>query len=365
MKYQIDFRNVDDRERDTLRAMIDERVGQLEEKLGSLAEQGPRLRGALQKHGKHSLYRLGLSIHLPGRTIGVEEEAERAESAISAAFAELQRQVQRYKSRLRNEHLWKRKRRRKELQARKGAATAEAEAGESATHTQSGDWFREIEPYLDALYDFARHEITHLQQNGELSPDDIQPDELVDSVVVAAWERRAEKSDTVDTETWLYRIAIELLDREVQRHARRQSDISTETVVSRGYDPDDDSIYEFYQPDEVLRVEDLIATTDQAPEAERRLPAVFGQLPRSWRRGLLLRDVSGLSLDQVAAALDMQRERLERNLEQAQDFLSARLAEMEQVAAQGLEGLDTLLKKLTRRGYPQKLRDELKKKFGA
>ncbi|TCK18758.1 ribosomal subunit interface protein [Thiogranum longum] len=363
MQYRIDFRNIDKDTRADLRNQIDERIAHLEKRISTFSNKDLRLHGAVQKHGGKELYRVGLSLHLPGRILSAEEEAENAVTAITEAFSELERQALRHKSRIRHEHLWKRKSRRRELHDSKAKTGTDATAT-STSHAQPQDWFSKVEPCLDGLYDFARHEITYLQNLGDLSPTDIQPDELVDSVVVSAWERQAEKPDSIEFRAWLYQLAIEILDEEVRRHARREQDISLETVVSQGYDPDDDSIYEFYQPDEVLRVEDLIAVNDGSVEYQRHLPATLARLPRSWRRALLLRDLFDLSPDQIASALNQKLTDVEAAIAHAEQFITAHLGERDIAGlASVIEQPGVALKRLLRNGYPRQLHDELKRKF--
>ncbi len=363
MEYRVDFRNIDEPARSALRNHVDERIEHLEKRIGELSDKDARLHGAVQKHGGKELYRAGLSLHLPGRMLSAEEEAENAVAAITEVFSELERQALRHKSRIRHEHLWKRKSRRRELHSSKASTGADS-ATVPAGHTQPQDWFSRVEPCLDGLYDFARHEITYLQDLGDLSPTDIQPDELVDSVVVAAWERQSEKPDSIEFRAWLYRLAIEILDEELRRRARQVQDISLETVVSRGYDPDDDSIYEFYQPDEMLRVEDLITVNDANVEYQRYLPHMLARLPRSWRRALLLRDLFDLSADQIADALNQKLSDVETAITRAEQFIAARLGELDLAGlVSAVEQPGVALKRLLRNGYPHRFREELRKKF--
>lgn len=363
MKYRIDFRNVNKATRATLCNLIEEHIAHLEKRINTFANKDLRLHGAVQKHGGQELYRVGLSIHLPGRILSAEEEAENATAALAEAFSELERQALRHKSRIKHEHLWKRKSRRRELRARK-AATGTDTAVVAATALQPSGWFDQVEPWLDGLYDFARHEITYLQDRGDLSPDDILPDELVDSVVVAAWERQSEKPDSLELRAWLYQLAIEILDEEVRQHAQRERSISMESVVSRGYDPDDDSIYEFYQPDDLLRVEDLIGANDEQIEYQRYLPPVLARLPRVWRRALLLHELFDLPQEQVADVLNLERAATEAIVANAERFIIAHLSELKEAGlVAGVERLDTALKQLLRGGYPRLFHDELKEKF--
>jgi len=191
---------------------VDELVQDLEKKLGRLARKNPTLRGAIRKHGSRQLYRIGLSLHVPGKTLATREEGEDAANIIRQGFKELERLVARRKSLIKNEHLWKRKQRRRELKA-----APIKTAGNQELITRPPSWFAVIEPYLDDLYRLARREIALLQADGDLLPPDITPEELVDTVVVLSFEKQNEKPESMELKPWLYKIALDQLEEEIRK----------------------------------------------------------------------------------------------------------------------------------------------------
>lgn len=329
MRIHVSYQGLEKKNKKSLNGFIREQAEKLEEKLGPLADHDPGIKATVQKHSKKPRYRFGANLHVLHKIISAEEEGEDAFAVIREVFSELERQAQRYKSRLKNEHLWKRKARRKQL----GASTVPGETtGQtSATaqpHETAASLLEQITPCLDDLYDFAVREITYLQAVDDLRPSDILPDELVDAVVVSAYEKQAQKPEELDMRAWLHQLAIDLLDEEVGRSMERRKAISLETVIE---DEDiDTDIYEFYQPDEVLKLEDLIGTPEQLPEVEAKIVHAeqsqaqqgVARLPRTWRRAVLLHHGAGFPVETVAAIMRTETAMIQELLAIAARFLN-------------------------------------------
>lgn len=365
MRVHINYQGLEKQSKKSLNAFIGEQVDRLGTKLGSLSDHDVSLRGTLQKHGKHRLFRFGSTLHLLHKTIAAEEEGEDAHVVIRHAFEELERQALKYKSRLKNEHMWKRTARRKQLIEKMPETVEPVRPAKPVKTAAKVNWFDEIKPVLDDLYDFAVREITYLQADDELRPDDLMPDELVDSVVVSSYEKQTEKPGNMDTSAWLHQIAINILDDEIAQSHERRKNISTETVI-----PDDDidtNLFEFYQPDEVLKLEDLIESPEELPEAEasqllveqREAQSALSHLPHTWRRAALLRYASGFQVDQIAAIMRVEKAVIEDLLDTATRFLA------ERVDRSGLADsvhIERLLR-VRRKAVPSSFHDELQSKF--
>ncbi len=330
MRIHTSYQGVDKTQKKSIRHLVRELADKLEGKLGTLAQHDVSLKGTLQKHGqKKDLYRFGANLHLLHKIVSADEEGSEPAALVRKVFDELERQALRYKSRIKNEHEWKRKARRKPLSVLVEAAE-QAPAPAQGVTSDPAEWFEQLRPHLDDLYDFARREITYLQAIDDLRPDDIQPDELVDAVLVASWEQRGSKPDDLDLRAWLHQLAIDLLDREVEESQKRRLAISTEEVIE---DEDiDTNLYEFYQPDEVLKVEDLIGVPEQLPEIEakqvlleqQQAQPAMAQLPRTWRRAALLHHTAGFPVPTVASILRREVAAIEELLSIVARFLAER-----------------------------------------
>ena len=327
MKVHISFRRIEKRTQHYIEGLVGEQAEKLEKKLGTLDRHDPSIKATFEKHGEKALYRFGAHMHLLRKIITADETGENPEAVVKEVFDELERQALRYKRRLKHEHEWKRKSRRKPLEIRALTRAVEVEPETSPPETTPRppvNWFDEISPHLDGLYDFAAKEIAYLHATDELLPDDIRPDELVDAVLVAAFEKQAGKPEDLDTPAWLHQLALDLLDEEAARSRRRRNTVSLESEIE---DEDiDTEIYEFYQPDEILRLEDMIGTPEgipdeEAEEIEEAALEALANLPKPWRRSAMLHHGVGFPEETVATILRTEKVRIGEMLESAERYL--------------------------------------------
>ncbi len=166
---------------------------------------------------------------------------------------------------------------------------------------------RVTEPLLEELRSAARHEIAYYTALGDYEPDLIDADELVGEVLSRAWRDRKRKPPHTSLKAWLlglvYRVADAIAAR--QRRLREVRNVSVESTVRDDvlYD-DEESFYEWYQPDEVTRLEDVIADPQPTPE---EIAAALEEAPTALeatdRRVLLLHDAHGLTLSEIGAVV--------------------------------------------------------------
>jgi RNA polymerase sigma factor (sigma-70 family) len=103
-----------------------------------------------------------------------------------------------------------------------------------------------------------------------------------------------------------------------------------EAVVTLG-----DEIFDFYQPDEDLKLEDLVPdanvpTPEQILESrdlQRYVNQTLARMPKAWRDAFVLHHAEGLSLGEVAAVTGQPQPEVRRHLEHAHEFLRQKIAE--------------------------------------
>ena len=96
-----------------------------------------------------------------------------------------------------------------------------------------------------------------------------------------------------------------------------------------------EEILYFYQPDEDLKLEDVVPDLEAASPEERvedrelrgAIAAALAEMPATWRRALLLRHAEGLGSTELAEALGLRAAEVERILEQARARVRRRVAE--------------------------------------
>lgn len=192
-----------------------------------------------------------------------------------------------------------------------------------------------VAPHLVELRQAASREIRYREAIGDLAPDDLGADELVTETLARAWRDRHRRPALLAIRPWLLGLLFRVADHIVRREARQRAlaDVRLEAPVPEQpiYD-DEESFWEWYQPDEQVRWEDVIASPEPTPELEAivKEPAALARLSPLAHRVLVLHVVHRLALAEVAAGLGIAPDEVSRHLAEAHD-----LAARERVAGKG------------------------------
>jgi RNA polymerase sigma factor (sigma-70 family) len=333
MRRSIEFKHFEPKQR--VQALIESLVARLQKQAKDFPQDLVFLRLLVEENAARKLYHVAITLELPGRTLATREERHDVNDTIRGAFAEIERQLERYKASLRGEHLWKRPARR--AQARREKKIEPVPAQERTRELFVGL----IDQHLKKLYNFVRREIAYYQANGDLLPGELTAGDVVDAVVLRAYDEFAKKQTNLDIDSWLIKLAIEQLESEVSRLSAEREKLvhieedipetpPTEEVSTLG-----DEIFDFYQPDEDLKLEDVvpdiyIPTPEEVAESrelQRYVNRTLAGLPKAWRRVFVLHHVEGLSVAEISHVSGMTELEVKRYLEYAREYLRQRLIE--------------------------------------
>ena len=133
MKRMIEVKHVGPREH--VRQLLEALLGRLEERLSHFPDDTVSLHVVFDENGAHQLYRTALTCHLPGHTVAAHEENRNPGTSIRQAFAEVERQLEKQKAFLRQEHL---RRHRKHVRGKRadGVSSAAGGAGDSLSRSE-------------------------------------------------------------------------------------------------------------------------------------------------------------------------------------------------------------------------------------
>jgi RNA polymerase sigma factor (sigma-70 family) len=194
---------------------------------------------------------------------------------------------------------------------------------------------------LGTLYRFVRHEIAYAESSGDLIAGELAPEEVVDAVIVRAYRAFPGESATRST-GWLIGMAREQIEAEIARTRRRREEEPVhleqdipESPPAEAVSTLGEEILYFYQPDEDLKLEDVIpdlavaSPEQQAQALEQRalVRSLLVEMPSEQRRALMLRYAEGLSPSQVGAAIGRSRREVEELLEEGRRHLRRGLEE--------------------------------------
>jgi ribosome-associated translation inhibitor RaiA/DNA-directed RNA polymerase specialized sigma24 family protein len=255
MKHEIEFKDFEASE--ITRKHIEELIKRLEKRMGKFSPDEVFLRLKVEENSAHKLYTAVLALDLPAKIMAAREQTRQPELAIGSVFDEIERQLADYKASIRGERLWKRLAGRKELrQTNSGAHPLGPQDPES--------FFALVNPHLKAVDDFVSHEISYAEATGDLTPAELTAEDIVDAALLRAHQEFIENPARGDVRSWLMKLAIEQLDSEIKRStSERASTIHIEENVPETPPAEEvstlgDEILDFYQPDEKLKVEDII-----------------------------------------------------------------------------------------------------------
>jgi RNA polymerase sigma factor (sigma-70 family) len=203
-------------------------------------------------------------------------------------------------------------------------------------------FFSVVGRYLDNLQHFVRHQLAYAQAVGDLRPGELDTEDVVDAILLRAYREFVKTPPAAPLRRWLFGLAREQVATEIQRQKawRERTPLRTEhdvpeTPPEEAVSTLGDEILDFYEPDEDLKLEDVIAdmfVMTPEKEAETRelrwcVDAALAGMPQAWRQAVQLRYVDGRGVAEIAKTLGVPEGEARRLLEHASQYLRQRLVE--------------------------------------
>jgi RNA polymerase sigma factor (sigma-70 family) len=202
-------------------------------------------------------------------------------------------------------------------------------------------FFAQLSRYMSGLYRYAQHLLNYYQALGDLPPGHLDVEDIVDTAVLGAYRELGKEAAHRDLRERLMEIARCYVQSEAARMtARSQLTVSKEEPVPET--PPEQEIYQqgeqmfdFFEPDEALKVEDVVPDLDvptpdeavETAELQQCVNAALAGMPAEWRRALVLRFTQGVKGAALAQALGKSAPETSRLLERARAYLRQRLVE--------------------------------------
>ena len=331
MDLQITYRNVSQSAHQELAERFQELARKhLDRHIAHFAPELVRLRIVAEESKHHTnIRKVRLRLTVPSEQLISEKTAESLLVAAKDAFVNLEQQLIEHLQRIRGEDGWSRAKRREQLR-RLRAAASNRPAEERMSFRQA------IRPHLSMLRRLARFEIDHLRARGQLMSDYPSADDLMDEVLARAYRDPDLLKEPQNVAGKLFRIVIDVAKEEAARDRTRRRTLSLEGPPPR--EPTDieidETFYDFFQPDEATKVEDLAADRSSDPEEvmirnemQQRFASLLANLPAAWRRAIILTRVEDMPLETVARILSATEDEVHDWLDRADNFIRARLAD--------------------------------------
>ncbi len=311
---------------------INQQVAKLEKRLQVFRPELVHLHAILEQNSNREGIDVSLNLRLPSGQLAVQNSGATAVAVVKVAFSDLLAQVTKHKELLRGE----RQHRRRRLE-RQPTSVIPFEKTLAAVHpptVSNGD----VDEYLNAnmakLKRFVEREIRYREANGQIEPNLMTPEEVIDEAVAMALSDDEEKPEKLSLERWLYRLAIQAMRQlasangEVFQSVPLQQSARTQNV--RG---SDEPQLQYHQPDEMMREEDIIADRRIATpesivasdEMITQVEAVLLGASREEREAFILYAVEGFTVDEIAATTDRPADRVLAAIGAARERVRAQL----------------------------------------
>jgi RNA polymerase sigma factor (sigma-70 family) len=285
------------------------------------------LKGLVEQNSPREGTVVSLNLRLPSGQMAAQESASSATTAIKAVFDDLLGQIGKHKALLRNSHSWRRHR---ALEGTPGTevpfeTTFAAVAPPTATD-------EDVRSYLNAnlrrLRLFVEREISFRENSGDLEPDAVTWEEIVDEAVARALDERVEKPDRITLEPWLYRLALHAMN-DLASHPTNGEVNLQSPLGGRNEHASDEARFQFYQPDESMTAEGDIAdgrswTPEQIAYSDEMITLVQFALrnaTREDREAFILYGIEGFSLKEIATIIDRTPEQVRHSIKNAREAL--------------------------------------------
>lgn len=305
-----------------LSQVIERHVRKLERLLLGSRSEAASLRLTLERASQKRLFESRAVLQVPGKTLTTEKSGRKLLALVEEIFDQLRREVVRYREIRRGEGAYARKR------GRIGGPPEGADLGDEVKRA----FLSFVDRNIGRLSRYAYREIRSQLYQGALAPGEITVAEVVDEATAEVGARSPSSYD----ERWILRELFRAIRRVVRREAARQHRAGFPLEKRIAPEDLDTELFEYYQPDEALRVEDLVADPHTLPpdsrvelaELEETVHRMLATLPDAWRDAFSLVAEEALSPEEAAMILRSTPQQVEANMEKARECLKRKLAEL-------------------------------------
>jgi RNA polymerase sigma factor (sigma-70 family) len=227
--------------------------------------------------------------------------------SVQASFDELLRKIKKFKSQLNREKFWQRQ-----------PETTPRIRTESVREFENL-----INQNLDKIQNYVRRELFHKSLAHNIPPGILQPEAVVDEVFLLMTSHEKAKPGSMSLEQWMYQVARDQIDRRLDELDRDAPHIEDSTPQAKPHW--EDEVLNFYQPDEALKLEDVLSDRTggnpellmEVEETEQELHKAIARLPRKIRESFVLCVLEGFDAVEVAMITGKAAEKVQEDVEDA------------------------------------------------
>ena len=312
---------------------IQYQIEKLQKRLQVFRSELVHLKGMVEEISPREGTSVSLNLRLPSGQMAVQTSAPSAATAVKTAFEDLLQQVNKHKDLLRASHKWQRGKR--GTSVRPGAVMREVPFEQTLAAvfppTISSDDIRSyVNINLARLERFVEREIYFREAQESIAADSVSKDEVIDETIAAALGNGQEKPERLALEPWLYRLALQSLDKLSRTDESNGNAMPLEdSARPRNVKGSDEPELQFHQPDESITgatviADARVATPEQimaSDELLRLIASSLRDLGSGPREAFILHAVEGFSVDEISAITGVPADRVLAFVSAARDHL--------------------------------------------
>lgn len=320
MRTRWTFHECDDLTKAEIEGYWAKKTPRIERLLQTFREDRRRLDISIYRHLRRYSFEGRAVLQLPTRTLVVSASDKNWRALIDELADLLASEIKRHRACLRHDWLYRRKnRRRDELSA----------AGPLLAHDRSecrrDAFFELLLPMLKPLKAHARRELRLIEQQGTLHRNEITADDVIDEVLLRAWEEFDQRPHGWDIDVWLMGLVDDYFG---QLQVRPKTVPLAKRLISPpSITDDDDSSQAIMTMNELLPGEEGGEQWERLGNAEQqdRIDGVLGEMPARQRTAFAQFYLEGFDIGEIAMIQDRPGADVKVDIEAAREALKTLL----------------------------------------
>jgi len=279
---------------------------------------------------------VSLNLRLPSGQMASQTSAPTAVGAVKSAFHDLIHQLNAHKELLRNRHQWRRmsKEHRRVPFEQTVAAVASNGAPAVSVTISASDIDHYVSTELPRLNRFIDRELRYRVATGELPPNRVSREEVVDEAIAMALSGEENLPGKLSVERWLYGLALRAIPEVAGRNGDENENVHLETPAGvQNVTGSDEAYLQFHQPDDTLNNEDILPNRDiSTPEAVALSDEFITQVekalngaPAEEREAFTLFAIEGFTVDEIAQVSKRESGEVKKSIRSAHQRVDRRL----------------------------------------
>lgn len=294
---------------------LEQKIKKLETLLKNFNPDLVFLKIDLEGNEKNKMYTTYLKLDLRSKVLKAKKSAKNLHLSTREAFNALFREVKKFKEFLRHEPDYRRKRYQESAEKSVVSLSLNEELKESYRNL--------IQSILPKLINFTRRELRSKSFFSDRDPSGILVKEIIDEAIANVASEIQSKFNKRELRRKLYREIMNIIEQKIE--GRHKKPLSLEKEI---YEVDEQDFFEFYQPDETLRLEDILPGQEWPEDQEElklSLQEILEELPEDLRQAFTLTQLNDFSPEEVAMIQDKLVEKVKEEIEQARKIIQEKL----------------------------------------